>query len=79
VQITLIMALDHRKSIQAWISLTHSEGWRNKRRKEMQGLPVLSEVDDEAFHSPSAYQYLLAFYSLENRHRGHLAQGTRWF
>jgi hypothetical protein len=45
----------------------------------MQGLSVLSEANNEAFKSSSTYWYFLDLYNLGNRHRGHLAHGTRRF
>jgi hypothetical protein len=77
MRITLVMALHHRQSIQAWILLVNSQGWCNGSLHEVQRLPVLPEVDIKAFKSSSAYWSLLALWNMKNRHHGHLAQGTK--
>jgi hypothetical protein len=35
MRVTLIMMLDHRESVQAWIMLANSKGWRDGGRKEV--------------------------------------------
>jgi hypothetical protein len=43
---------------------------------QIQGLSVLSEANHKSCKSSPAYQSLLAFCNLGNRHRGHSVRGT---
>jgi hypothetical protein len=64
MQITLIMTLYHRKSIQTWVLLADNQVRHDGNHHRVQRLLVLPEANSKACKSSSAYRSLLAFSNL---------------